>query len=90
MLGDISSLWWGFCLGLTAAIDLKGVMNSRYTDAADGTEEYLPGDYGFDPLNLYPLDKEGQQRMQLVEIKHGRFSMIAVTGFGTKLSMCNA
>jgi hypothetical protein len=28
-LGDISPLWWGFCLGLTAAIDLKGVMNSR-------------------------------------------------------------
>jgi hypothetical protein len=56
-------------------------MNSRYIDAADGTEEYLPGDYGFDPLNLYPLDKEGQQRMQLAEIKHGRLSMIAVTGF---------
>jgi hypothetical protein len=62
-------------------------MNSRFTDAADGTEEHLPENYGFDPLKL---DKEGQQRMQLAEIKHGRFSMISVTGFGTKLSMCNS
>lgn len=81
-LGDISPLWWGFCLGLTAAIDLKGVQNARYFDADDVAEEsYLPGDYGFDPFNLYPTDKAGQQRMQLAEIKHGRLSMIAVTGF---------
>lgn len=81
-LDDISPLWWGFCLGLTAAIDLKGVQNARYVDADDETEDsYLPGDYGFDPFNLYPLDKEGQERMQLAEIKHGRLSMIAVTGF---------
>lgn len=39
------------------------------------------GDYGFDPLNLYPFDEEGKKRMQLAEIKHGRLSMIAVTGF---------
>ncbi|KAL3783019.1 hypothetical protein HJC23_010126 [Cyclotella cryptica] len=79
----ISPLWWGFCLGLTAAIDLKGVQNARYLNdeekSSDG--EYFPGDYGFDPFNFYPADKEGQQRMQLAEIKHGRLSMLAVTGF---------
>jgi hypothetical protein len=81
-LDNISPIWWGFCLGLTAAIDLKGVQNARYLDANDGTEDsYLPGDYQWDPLNLYPWDKEGQERMQLAEIKHGRLSMIAVTGF---------
>jgi hypothetical protein len=81
-LDNISPLWWGFCLGLTAAIDLKGVQNARYSDANGGiNDDYLPGDYGFDPLNLYPNNKEGQQRMQLAEIKHGRLSMIAVTGF---------
>lgn len=82
-LDAISPLWWGFCLGLTAAIDLKGVQNSRYLDAGDDSigEEYFPGNYGFDPFNLYPPDEEGQQRMQLAEIKHGRLSMLAVTGF---------
>lgn len=81
-LENISPFYWGFCLGLAAAIDLKGVKNARYLDGADGTEEsYLPGDYGFDPFNLYPEDEEGQLRMQLAEIKHGRLSMIAVTGY---------
>ncbi|KAL7489188.1 hypothetical protein ACHAW6_014781 [Cyclotella cf. meneghiniana] len=82
-LDAISPLWWGFCLGLTAAIDLKGVQNTRYLDAGDDSigEEYFPGNYGFDPFNLYPPDEEGQLRMQLAEIKHGRLSMLAVTGF---------
>jgi hypothetical protein len=44
----------------------------------------VPGDYGFDPLNLYLKDNEGQQRMQLAEITHSRLSMIAVMGFAIK------
>ena len=40
-----------------------------------------PGDFSFDPLGLYPKDQEGQQRMQLAEIKNGRLAMIAVFGF---------
>jgi len=36
---------------------------------------------GCDPLNLYLEDKEGQDRMKLAEIKHGRLAMIAVTAF---------
>ena len=97
-MDSISPLWWGFCLGLTAAIDLKGIKRSRYADidasittngdessnAAPNEDYYLPGDFGFDPLNLYPSDTEGQQRMQLAEIKHGRLSMIAVTGFAVQ------
>ena len=78
-MDGISPWWWGFCIGLTAAIDLRGVQNARYND-----EDYVPGDYGFDPLGLYPKDEEGQKRMQLAEIKHGRLSMIAVTGFAVQ------
>mmetsp|Transcript_11763 Transcript_11763/g.24777 ORF Transcript_11763/g.24777 Transcript_11763/m.24777 type:complete len:227 (-) Transcript_11763:508-1188(-) len=87
-MDTISPLWWGFCLGLTAAIDLRGIQRSRYSDVEitqkDDDNYYLPGDYGFDPLNFYPSDKEGQMRMQLAEIKHGRLSMIAVTGFAAQ------
>ena len=81
-LDNISPIFWGACLGLSAAIDLRGVQNARYqTDFGAENNMYLPGDYGFDPLGFYPLDEEGQKRMQLCEIKHGRLAMIAVTGF---------
>ncbi|KAL7550576.1 hypothetical protein ACHAWF_013791 [Thalassiosira exigua] len=80
-MDGVSPLWWGFCLGLTAAIDLKGVRNARYDDDEG---ERLPGDYGFDPLGLYPADEEGRGRMQLAEIKHGRLAMLAVAGFAAQ------
>merc|ERR1712127_693727 len=81
-MDDVSPLWWGFCLGLTAAIDLKGIQNSRLYDGDDNNNTMpMPGDYGFDPLNLYPKEEEGKARMELAEIKHGRLAMIAVTGF---------
>lgn len=83
-MDSISPLYWGFCLGLAAAIDLKGIQNARYNDDAENGDFYLPGDYGFDPLNLYPRDEEGKKRMQLAEIKHGRLSMLAVTGFAVQ------
>ncbi|KAL9186490.1 hypothetical protein ACHAXT_005728 [Thalassiosira profunda] len=82
-MGAISPLWWGFCLGLTAAIDLQGIRNSRYTGADEGAD-YLPGDYGFDPLGFYPADEDGQRNMQLAEIKHGRLGMLAVAGFAAQ------
>lgn len=79
-LENVSPIFWGVCLGLTAAIDLKGIRNSRYND--DG--EAVPGDFGFDPLNLYPSDAAGRERMQLAEIKHGRLGMLAITGFAVQ------
>lgn len=35
----------------------------------------------FDPLGLFPADEEGQERMQLAEIKNGRLAMMAITAF---------
>lgn len=77
-MDKISPVYWGFVLGLTAAIDLYGVSRAR-----SGVKGYIPGDLGFDPLGLYPAedDVEGRMKMQLAEIKHGRLSMIAVLAF---------
>jgi hypothetical protein len=76
----INPVWWGFCLGLTAAIDLYGVNRARTVDG------YTPGDLGWDPLNLYPAkeDVKGRSKMQLAEIKHGRLAMVAVTAYSVQ------
>ena len=70
--------WWGFCLGMCAAIDLYGIQRAR---AAGTVSSYIPGYLGFDPFHLYPTDEEGKKKMQLAEIKHGRVAMLGVTGF---------
>ena len=76
-LGSVSPIFWGFCLGASAAIDTHAILKSR--NGSDLT--YFPGNLGFDPLGIFPADKEGQLRMRLAEIKHGRLAMIAISGF---------
>ena len=39
-----------------------------------------PGDFGFDPLGLYPEDPQRQKDYQLSELKNGRLAMIAIGG----------
>lgn len=65
---------WGFCVGLTAATDMYELARAE----SEGND-HIPGDIGFDPLGLYPNEKDGQYRMQLYEIQHGRVAMIAVS-----------
>jgi hypothetical protein len=72
----VSPVWWGFCVGMCAAIDLYGVAKAR-----KNAPEYFPGNIGFDPLVLYPKNRDGQEQMKLAEIKHGRLAMIGVFGY---------
>jgi len=74
----INPVFWGFCVGLTAAIDLYGVSRARTVDG------YTPGDLGWDPVGFYPTDEKDRMNMQLAEVKHGRLAMIAVTGFSVQ------
>lgn len=75
-LGRVSPIWWGFCIGLCAAIDMYGLAKARR-----GDPQYRPGMLGFDPLNLYPADQQGQARVELAEIKHGRLAMVTVVSY---------
>lgn len=75
-LDRIDPRFWGFCLGMSAAIDMYGISKSRR-----GSPDYFPGNLGFDPLSLFPPDKEGRENMKLAEIKHGRVAMLGVVGY---------
>mmetsp|Transcript_11958 Transcript_11958/g.17426 ORF Transcript_11958/g.17426 Transcript_11958/m.17426 type:complete len:231 (+) Transcript_11958:102-794(+) len=55
-------------------------LDSKETQEKKG-KDYVPGDCGFDPLGLFPEDKEGKFQMQVKEIKHGRIAMMALLGF---------
>jgi len=78
-LDQVSPLYWVLVVGLASAIEVKGTISAQ-----ENAKEYFPGNFGFDPLGLYPKDDEGKQRMQLAEIKHGRLAMIAVTAFAVQ------
>ena len=43
--------------------------------------DYIPGDIGFDPLNLKPEDPEEFVTMQTKELQNGRLAMLAAAGF---------
>ncbi|KAG7350842.1 fucoxanthin chlorophyll a/c protein [Nitzschia inconspicua] len=74
-LGKISPVYWAGVITIAAAIDLIQLQKSR------NNPTYTPGNLNFDPLGLYPDDKEGQDQMKLAEIKNGRLAMLAITAF---------
>jgi len=41
---------------------------------------YVPGNYGFDPLNLYKI-RGNKKDMEAAEIKNGRLAMLAITAY---------
>eukprot|EP01041_Mallomonas_annulata_P009573 gene9573-19895_t len=46
-------------------------------------DDYVPGDFGFDPFNLHNI-RGNRKTMQTAEIKNGRLAMIAITAFAAQ------
>eukprot|EP00548_Thalassiothrix_antarctica_P010008 CAMPEP_0194158828 /NCGR_PEP_ID=MMETSP0152-20130528/77492_1 /TAXON_ID=1049557 /ORGANISM="Thalassiothrix antarctica, Strain L6-D1" /LENGTH=448 /DNA_ID=CAMNT_0038868329 /DNA_START=76 /DNA_END=1422 /DNA_ORIENTATION=- len=76
-LEKISLAYWASVFAIGAVVEYQ---NNKAANSKDN-EGYFPGNIGFDPLNLYPKDPEGQKDAQLKEIKNGRLAMIAVLAY---------
>lgn len=78
-LDKIDVAYWAAVILLAGIVEIE----SSKTQEAKG-KDYLPGDCGFDPLNVFPQTKEGRMDMMTKEIKHGRLAMMAIVGFAVQ------
>ena len=63
-------------------VAIAGLVESANADQkSTNAKDYVLGDCGFDPFNLFPKEKQGRFDMQTKEIKHGRLAMMAIVGF---------
>lgn len=75
-LGPIPYTVAAFAL-LIAAVDVYSIKLKKEVG-----ENWLPGDFGFDPLNvLGGASLEGKRDMQEKELNNGRLAMLAITAF---------
>lgn len=84
-LNGIPLAYWLIVVGLTGALETRFLEATR-EDVRQGKE---PGDYAFDPFNLWPEDAEQQKELRTKEIKNGRLAMIAITAFAFQEKVSN-
>ena len=65
---------------VAAFLENKSLNTGEVFWNAKKSEDYIPGDYKFDPLNLYNI-KGNKKIMETAEIKHGRLAMIAIVTY---------
>jgi hypothetical protein len=75
--------FWGSVLGGIAVLEAFSVFT--FNNPAGGEpwsvrSDHIPGDLGFDPLNLKPTDPEEFKTMQTKELNNGRLGMLAAAG----------
>lgn len=65
-------------------VDDKRIGMKHAQDMANIWKYGVPGDYNFDPMNLYSMfgnDATGRKAMRELEIAHGRWAMMGITSF---------
>lgn len=81
--GGLSSMYASGVLGMSVIIagylEGKAMNSGEVFWNSEKPERYIPGSYGFDPLNLYTKRDNDKKAMETAEIKNGRLAMVAVT-----------
>lgn len=65
-------------------VDDKPIGMKHKEDMANVWKYGVPGDYNFDPLNLYSAfgdTADGRKAMRELEVGHGRWAMVGITAF---------
>jgi hypothetical protein len=82
--GGLSNVWASGILVmsilLAGYLEGKAMNSGEIFWSSEKSEGYVPGDYGFDPLQLGGI-RGNSKDMQTAEIKNGRLAMLAITGF---------
>jgi len=76
--------FWLVALGFTAAIEARQSEIITAADKAGKRSSYLPGDFGFDPLNVFPKDEAARKKFLDAETNNGRLAMLAIVGFAVQ------
>jgi hypothetical protein len=76
-------IFWPKVVSAIAIIEVFSVFS--FNSPAGGEpwsirSDHVPGDFGFDPLNLKPTDPEELKAMQTKELNNGRLAMLAAAG----------
>jgi hypothetical protein len=76
-------IFWPKVVSAIAIIEIFSVFS--FNSPAGGEpwsirSDHVPGDFGFDPLNLAPTDPEELKTMQTKELNNGRLAMLAAAG----------
>lgn len=67
-------------VAFVAAVEMRALFLSAMDTAGLSAEKRMPGDLGFDPLGMLPVEKYGRLRMRHSETEHGRLAMVALVG----------
>jgi len=83
--GGLSSVWASGMLVMSIIIagylEGKAMNDGAIFWNAAKPKDYIPGNYGFDPLGLINARKGNRKDMQAAEIKNGRLAMLAITAY---------
>lgn len=69
-----------FFIGILEAYRVLVAYRSPELGGDQIKDDYVPGELGFDPLNLYPTDKKEKYIMKTKELNNGRLAMIGIAG----------
>ena len=75
-LGRVTPVFWAGLLTILSTVEILGIFNEN----REGSD-YLPGNYGFNPLRLWSQNDDQRKFTMEAELFNGRLAMLAIFGF---------